>query len=223
MGSVTTAIVDDHPLLRAGVARSLSETGGFEIVAEGSSHADAVQLVDLHRPDILLLDISIPGGGLAALQSILEKHPHQKIVMLTVSEAGGDVARAMKSGARGYILKGVEAESLAQILLKIAAGEGYVSPTLSARLLSEGSGPASDAMSAAHSLDDRQRRILDMVSRGWSNKEIALELDLQEKTIKHQLTRIFATLGVTNRTEAAMTYRDFGDQELGRESPRSRV
>jgi two-component system nitrate/nitrite response regulator NarL len=116
MGSVRIAIVDDHPLFRAGVARSLAESGDFEIVGEGSSHGDAVALVDRHRPDILILDISIPGGGLAAVQSILEKHEDQKIVMLTVSEAAGDVARAMKSGARGYILKGVQADSLGEIL-----------------------------------------------------------------------------------------------------------
>lgn len=220
MGSVRTAIVDDHPLFRAGVAQSLAEAGGFEIVAQGSSYADALELVERHEPDILLLDVSIPGGGgLAAVQAILEKYRRQKIVMLTVSEAGGDVARAMKSGARGYVLKGVEAESLAEILQKIAAGEGYVSPTLSARLLSGDSKPDG----AAIALDQRQRNILEMVSLGWSNKEIALELDLQEKTIKHQLTRIFTTLGVTNRTEAAMAYRDFGAQDSGRDSLRSRA
>src|SRR5688572_4333467 len=117
MGSIRIAIVDDHPLFRAGVARSLAEAGEFEIVAEGCSNSDAVQIVDRHRPDILLLDISIPGGGLDAVRAILDKHQDQKIVMLTVSEAGGDVTRALRSGARGYVLKGVEAETLAQILL----------------------------------------------------------------------------------------------------------
>ncbi len=220
MGSVTMAIVDDHPLFRAGVARSLSETGGFVIVAEGSSHADAVALVDRHRPDILLLDISIPGGGLAALQAILDRHRQQKIVMLTVSEAGGDVARAMKIGARGYVLKGIEAEPLAEILGRIALGEGYVPPALSARLLS---GKVAREDTAVGELDQRQLRILEMVAAGYGNKQIALELALQEKTIKHQLTRIFTTLRVTNRTEAAMAYRDFRDQESGRNSLRSRA
>jgi DNA-binding NarL/FixJ family response regulator len=220
MRSVTMAIVDDHPLFRAGVARSLVESGGFEIVAEGSSYADAVALVDHHQPDILLLDISIPGGGLAALKAILDKHRHQKIVMLTVSEAGGDVARAMKSGARGYVLKGIEAERLAEILRRIALGEGYVSPALSARLLSANVNPD---VAAVGELDQRQLRILEMVAMGNSNKQIALELALQEKTIKHQLTRIFTRVGVSNRTEAAMAYRDFRDQESGRDSLRSRA
>ncbi len=207
MGSVTVAIVDDHPLFRAGVARSLAETGRFAIVAEGSSHADAVRLVDDHRPDVLLLDISIPGGGLDAVNRILERHPDQKIVMLTVSEAGGDVTRALKSGARGYVLKGVEAESLAQIVVGIAAGDAYVSPSLSARLLS-GHDDADRNLSSMAGLDERQRQILELVSMGLSNKEIAIELQVQEKTIKHQLTRIFSRLRVSNRTEAAMAFRN---------------
>lgn len=220
MGSVTIAIVDDHPLFRAGVARSLAEAGGFEIVAEGSSYVDAVAIVERHHPDLLLLDISIPGGGLAAVQAILDKHCNQKIVMLTVSEAGGDVVRAMRSGARGYILKGIEANALADILVKVAAGEGYVSPALSARLLS-GEEKRDRAMN--QELDDRQRQILQMVALGWSNKQIALELSLQEKTVKHQLTRIFTALGVTNRTEAAIAYRDARDHESGRDNLRNRA
>lgn len=221
MGSITAAIVDDHPIFRAGVARSLAEAGGFEIVAEGSSYGDAIHIARQHRPDVLLLDISIPGSGLAALQSILAADRAQKVVMLTVSEAGGDVERAMQIGARGYILKGIEAEALAQILRNIAAGEGYVSPALSARLLSGQGKSASAAVPAG--LDERQRQILEMISLGRSNKQIALEFNLQEKTIKHQLTRIFALLGVSNRTEAAMAYRDFGDQEAGRDSFVSRM
>jgi DNA-binding NarL/FixJ family response regulator len=208
MGSVTVAIVDDHPLFRAGVARSLTETGEFEIVGEGSSHADAVRLAASLRPDVLLLDISIPGGGLEAVKTILENNPEQTIVMLTVSEAGGDVTRALKSGARGYVLKGVEAESLAAIIRGIAAGEPYVSPALSARLLS---GQLERAPDASDGLDERQRTILRLVSMGRSNKEIAIQLELQEKTIKHQLTRIFSQLDVSNRTEAAMVFREMSE------------
>lgn len=209
MGGIKIAIVDDHPLFRAGVARSLAEVGGFEVVAEGSTHGDAVQLVDQHHPDILLLDVSIPGGGgLDAVRAILDKHHNQKIVMLTVSESAGDVTRALRSGARGYVLKGVEAETLGKILFEVAAGDAYVSPALSARLLSGQETVAPVAMgSATADLDERQRRILQRVSLGWSNKEIALEFGLQEKTIKHQLTRIFSILDVSNRTEAAMIFR----------------
>jgi DNA-binding NarL/FixJ family response regulator len=208
MDSIRVAIVDDHPLFRAGVTQSLLESGGFEVVAQGGSRDDALRVVGDRPPDILLLDVSIPGGGLEALNAIVTRHPGQKVVMLTVSESGGDVARAMRGGARGYVLKGVEAGSLATILTNIAAGERYVSPALSARLLSDGAEPSEDGGSPVDTLDERQRRILDLVSAGLSNKEIAIELDLHEKTIKHQMTRIFSKLAVSNRTEAAMVFRD---------------
>ena len=211
MGGIRIAIIDDHPLFRAGVAQSLLETDRFEIVAEGSTHDDAVRVVEGCDLDILLLDVSIPGGGLEALNLIVGQRPGQKIVMLTVSESGGDVTRAMRAGARGYVLKGVEAGSLSEILQGIAAGDRYVSPSLSARLLSDGTEPGkANGGSPVEALDERQRRILDLVSAGLSNKEVAIELDLHEKTIKHQMTRIFAKLSVSNRTEAAMVFRDAG-------------
>ena len=209
MGGIRIAIIDDHPLFRTGVAQSLRETAGFEIVAEGSTHDDALHVVEVHSPDILLLDVSIPGGGLEALNAIVGRRPSQKVVMLTVSESGGDVTRAMRAGAGGYVLKGVEARSLAQILQSIAGGERYVSPALSARLLSDAVAAVHPAsVSRVDALDERQRHILDLVSAGLSNKEIAIELDLREKTIKHQMTRIFSKLAVSNRTEAAMVFRD---------------
>jgi two-component system nitrate/nitrite response regulator NarL len=208
MGCIRIAIVDDHPLFRAGVAQSLLETRRFEIVAEGSTHDDAVNVVEDHDPDVLLLDVSIPGGGLEALNSIVKRRPGQKIVMLTVSESGGDVMRAMRSGAMGYMLKGIEAESLSHVLSNIAAGERYVSPDLSARLLSDAAAAGQPVGMSIDALDERQRRILDLVSSGLSNKQIAIELKLREKTIKHQMTRIFSKLAVSNRTEAAMVFRD---------------
>jgi two-component system nitrate/nitrite response regulator NarL len=208
MGCIRVAIIDDHPLFRTGVTQSLQENGGFEVIAQGSTRDDALRAVEDRSPDILLLDVSIPGGGLEALNTIVARHPGQKIVMLTVSESGGDVARAMRGGARGYVLKGVEAGSLAEILAEIAAGERYVSPALSARLLSDDPEPGPANGRSLDALDERQRRILDLVSAGLSNKEIAIELNLQEKTIKHQMTRIFSKLAVSNRTEAAMVFRD---------------
>ncbi len=208
MGGIRIAIIDDHPLFRAGVAQSLQESGGFEVVAQGGTRDDALEIIGKHDADILLLDVSIPGGGLEALNAIAASHPNLKVVMLTVSESGGDVIRAMRAGARGYVLKGIEAGSLQRILQSIAAGERYVSPALSARLLSDGAEPGQAYhRSPADALDDRQRRIMDLVSAGFSNKEIAIELNLQEKTIKHQMTRIFSKLTVSNRTEAAMVFR----------------
>lgn len=201
---VRIAIVDDHPLFREGVARSLREIGGFEIIGEGATAADAERLAQVGQPDIMLLDISMPGGGLAAAENILTKRPDQKIVMLTVSEANADLALALKTGVRGYILKGVGSSSLAEILNGVAAGEKYVSPTLSAQLLSDLIRPEKRKADILAGLSDREVGILTLVAEGLSNKEVAKRLALQEKTVKHHMTRVFAKLNVRNRTEAAL-------------------
>ena len=203
---ISLAVIDDHPLFREGVIRSLTEMDGFSIVGEGSSKEDALRIATEHRPDILLLDISMPGGGLDAISLILGLMPDQKIVMLTVSEASDDVMAALKSGAKGYVLKGVGSRMLADIIRSIAAGDSYVAPTLSARLISENGSAAQ--VNPFNALTDREREVLELASAGLSNKHIGLKLDLHEKTIKHHMTQIFAKLEVSNRTEAAMAFRD---------------
>jgi two-component system nitrate/nitrite response regulator NarL len=201
---IRIAIVDDHPLFREGVARSLGEIGGFELVGEGASADDAERLARSSTPDILLLDISMPGGGLNALTGILATTPEQKIVMLTVSETNADVAQALKAGARGYVLKGVGSKSLADILRDVASGQSYVSPALSARLLSDLLQPTSRRPDPLSQLTGREAEILNLVAEGLSNKEVAARLSLQEKTVKHHMTRVLAKLNVRNRTEAAL-------------------
>lgn len=209
MGEITIAIVDDHPLFREGVMRILSEIAGFAIVGQGSTKDDALQICGTVRPDILLMDISMPGGGLNAIAPILETIPAQKIIMLTVSETGEDVMNALAKGAKGYVLKGVGSRTLADIVRVVAAGETYVSPTLSARLLSDISSAASTKqVNAIDDLTKREHEVLNLVAEGLSNKRIALRLGVHEKTIKQHMTHIFAKLGISNRTEAAMTLRN---------------
>jgi two-component system nitrate/nitrite response regulator NarL len=212
--AIRLAVVDDHPLFREGVTRSLLEIGGFEIVGEGGSADDALRIAGECCPDILLMDISMPGGGLNALAAVLESHPEQKVVILTVSEANENIALALNSGAWGYVLKGVGSRSLADILRTVATGERYVSPVLSARLLSlltahTNSDASSDPLSK---LTTREHEILENVAAGLSNKRIALRLKLQEKTVKHHMTSILSKLNVSNRTEAAMLLRDSRDR-----------
>ena len=205
--AISLAVIDDHPLFREGVIRSLAEIDGFAIVGEGSTMEDAIRISEDARPDVLLMDISMPGGGLNALPLILERVPGQKIVILTVSEASDDVTTALRSGAKGYVLKGVGSRALADILRTVASGESYVAPTLSARLIS-GDGNASLKADLLRDLTGRESEVLQFVAAGLSNKQIGLKLDLHEKTVKHHMTQIFAKLGVANRTEAAMAFRD---------------
>lgn len=210
MGEITIAVVDDHPLFREGVMRILSEVQGFKIVGEGSTRDDALEISTTLKPDILLMDISMPGGGLNAILPILEMNPEQKIMMLTVSETSDDVMSALDKGAKAYVLKGVGSRILVDIVRSVAAGETYVSPALSARLLSDMSSAAALAKqpNPIKTLTGREHEVLKLVAEGLSNKRIALRLGIHEKTIKQHMTHIFAKLGTSNRTEAAMALRN---------------
>jgi two-component system, NarL family, nitrate/nitrite response regulator NarL len=212
-GQIRVVIVDDHPLFRGGVVRTLQEQEDIEIVGEGGSAEEALALVDQHLPDIVCLDISMPGGGVVAAREIGRRYPAVRIVMLTVSEADEDVLSALQAGARGYVLKGVGARELIELLRGVAEGGSYVSPDLAARVLSAMKRPAGDG----HPLDDliaslskREEQILRLVAQGLSNKEIGRELDLQEKTVKHYMTNILQKLQVRNRVEAALLARERG-------------
>lgn len=206
---IRIVIVDDHPLLRDGVARSLTDSKRFEVVGEGASADDAVRLATERVPDMVLLDLSMPGGGVSAAQRIAERLPDTKIVILTVSEADEDIMAALRAGASGYVLKGVGAASLVEILQGIANGESYVSPSLAGRLLLEMKDRTARAEEKPLAgLTQRETQILRLVAEGLSNKEIARRLDLQEKTVKHHMTRVLNKLHVRNRTEAALIMRD---------------
>ncbi|WP_312366576.1 response regulator transcription factor [Ensifer sp.] len=206
-------IVDDHPMFRRGVARTLSEVPELTVVAEGASADDAVTLFIEHKPDLMLLDLSMPGGGHAALTRILDVDPQFRIIVLTVSEDDADLFRALKSGARGYVLKGVSASTLVEAIMGVVAGESYVSPTLAGKILREMRGPRVDEPEVAAGVDrpfahltQREEQILKLVADGRTNKEVGNQLELQEKTVKHHMTRILQKLNARNRTEAARLF-----------------
>ena len=208
--AITIIVVDDHPLYRSGVIRTLAEGGRFSVVGEGQSMNDAVALAKEHEPDLALLDISMPGNGLAAVRMIDQAFPRTRVIVLTVSEEDEDIMEALDAGASGYVLKGVGGPELIAIVSSVAAGESYVSPALAARLLvakkSRGHmAPAADAESA---LTAREEQILRLVAEGLSNKEVGRKLDLQEKTVKYYMSAVFQKLNVRNRVEAAIKARE---------------
>ncbi|MDQ7775023.1 MAG: response regulator transcription factor [Paracoccus aminovorans] len=208
---VQVIVADDHPLLREGVVLSLQEHGRFEVLAQVGTADEAVAAVEAHLPDLALLDISMPGSGLVAAAEIARRFPAVAIVMLTVSESDEDLMAALKAGARGYVLKGVSAPQLIEVLLSVSEGASYVSPSLAARVLATMQSRAGPAVQAAsEDLTAREIAILRLVATGLSNKEIARELELQEKTIKHYMTNILQKLQVRNRVEAALKARDLG-------------
>ena len=210
MTPIRVVIADDHPLYREGVARSLSEDAGIQVVGQGQDAASAVELSDRLSPDLLLLDISMPGGGgIAALRQVMTRDRPPRVAMLTASEEDDDVMQALKAGAQGYILKGVGSRELVGLVKDLARGGSYVSPSLAARILN--AMRTGGEARAANPLDDLSRReedILRLVAEGKSNKEVGRLLDLQEKTVKHYMTGILQKLHVRNRTEAALMARD---------------
>lgn len=204
--TISVVICDDHPLFRSGVVATLAAQPDIDVVDEGESAADAVRLAGELLPDVLLLDISMPGGGLSAVAEIAAHWPVTRIVMLTASEDEEDVTRALKAGARGYIVKGVSARELIGIVRRIHAGEVYVTPSLAATLLFEMTAPRERASQAdpLEELTERERQILERVAAGDSNKEIGAQLHITEKTVKHHMTNILQKLQVRNRVEAAL-------------------
>jgi len=208
MSAVRVVLADDHPLFREGVANTLADLGDFEVVGQGASATDAVNLVQNLLPDLVLLDISMPGSGIEAARRINLTCPVVKIVMLTVSEQDDDVMAALKAGARGYVLKGVGGEELVRVLHAIYNGDSYVSPSLAARLLAEMQPSGSAHEQDPSDLTAREEQILRLVARGLSNREVGQELQLQEKTVKHYMTNILQKLQVRNRVEATLVARE---------------
>lgn len=204
---IRIVLIDDHPLFREGVAYTLRSEPTFEVIGQGESLDEALQLVADLTPDILLLDINIPGGGIHTAEKIAASHPATKIIMLTASSDDDDLVKALKAGARGYILKGVAARELISIVRAVYAGEGYITPSLAATLLSEMAGgqrPSKTNPSPLDELTKREREILEHIAVGLSNKEIGQRLYVSEKTVKHYVTSVLQKLHVRNRVEAAL-------------------
>lgn len=214
--SIRIVVADDHPLLRDGVIRTLQSQEGLDVLGEADSADTAVEQVITCRPDIALLDISMPGSGIEAARRISSMKAATRIIMLTVSEEDDDVIEALKAGAHGYVLKGVRAEELVSVIKTVHVGGSYIPPSLASRVLLAMNSPEKKPQSTDELLDsltDRETEILKLVSVGNSNKEVGLKLELQEKTVKHYMTSILQKLHAKNRVEAAVKAQSaWGDQ-----------
>jgi len=206
---IRVVLVDDHPIYREGVARTLADAGGIDVVGQAADGDTAVTVVRDTQPDLVLLDISMPrGGGLPALARIVQLDCPPKVAMLTASEEDDDLMQALKLGALGYVLKGVGAGELVEVVRGLADGQSYVSPGVAGRLLVGLRNRGSVAANPLADLTKREEDILRLVAQGLSNREVGQSLDLQEKTVKHYMTAILQKLHVRNRVEAAMLARE---------------
>lgn len=202
--TITLIVADDHPIFRDGLVKSLTETDDFNVLGTGASAQEAVDLAKKHKPDVALLDLSMPGNGITAAKQIVDQKLASYVAMLTVSEDNDDVTNALQVGAIGYVLKGVSAEELRRVLMGIARGDAHVSPGLAAQVLKLLQAPKKKEHNPIDDLTKREEEILRLVATGQSNKEVADALDLQEKTIKHYMTVILSKLHARNRVEAAL-------------------
>jgi two-component system nitrate/nitrite response regulator NarL len=200
---IRVLVVDDHPLFRQGVVHSLGSDPGLAVVGETASGEEALALARELLPDVVLLDISMPGwNGLVTAQKITTACPATMIVMLTVSEDKDKLFAAFKAGARAYVLKGVSARELTQVVRTAANGEVYVSPSLATEMLvSLTQGQAPDPL---QELTEREREILSLIGAGMTNRKIGERIFFSEKTIKHYVTNILQKLQVRGRVEAAL-------------------
>lgn len=204
---ITVAVIDDHPLMRDGVVATLQNCAEFDVVATGGSADDAIRIAEEIRPRMMLLDLSMPGGGLEAAKQICAAQPAMKVMILTVSEREDDVIAAMSTGVCGYILKGISGADLIATLRAVSLGETYITPNLAARLLSKNRGATQKGQQRAPDvqLTTREEQILMELKCGATNKEIARKLALSEKTVKHYMTSVLQKLRARNRVEAALT------------------
>jgi DNA-binding NarL/FixJ family response regulator len=203
MGVVIRILVaDDHPLFLDGLVATLSADEDLEIVATAGDATAAVTAARQHAPDVALLDVAMPGGGLEAARRIAEVSASTRVVMLTSSESHEDLAAAMQAGAKGYVLKGVAGRDLRSILKSVHNGETYVAPSLAFGMIRGLT--RQRPVDPFAELTAREHEVVELVAGGLSNAEIGGRLGLAEKTVKHYMTAILAKVDVGSRVELAL-------------------
>ena len=206
-GPIRVMIVDDHAVVREGLRTFLQLQEGMEVVGEAADGEEAVERAVALAPDVILMDLVMPGlDGAGAMRLLRERAPASRVIVLTSFLDDERLMPAMQSGAAGYLLKDVEPTELARAVRGACADEAVIAPTVAARLLRRlGEGAPSAATDAGDlDLTRREREVLELIAAGCSNKRIALELGIAEKTVKTHVGHLLAKLGVADRTQAAL-------------------
>jgi DNA-binding NarL/FixJ family response regulator len=191
-------IADDHAVSRAGLAALLEGTGEMEVVGQAKGGQEAIELFRTLKPDVVLMDLAMPGvDGLQATTAIVVEAPSARVIVLTALEGDEDIHRALAAGARGYMLKDASARELLDAIRAVQAGGRPIAPAVATRLAAGVTSPAE--------LTSREIDVLRLLAEGRKNREIAQRLSLREATVKVYVNRILGKLGVSDRTEAAMT------------------
>ena len=194
VGRASVLVVDDHALLRTGVANIINQEPDLQVIAEASNGQEAIDAFERYRPDVTLLDLRMPVmEGVEAVRQIRERDPLAKVIVLTTYDTDEDISRALKAGAKAYVLKDISADLLIECIHDVLAGKTYLAPQAAAKL--------AEGVTRVQ-LTPRELGTLRLIADGKSNKEIANELGISERTVKTHLGHLFEKLGVTSRTEA---------------------
>jgi len=214
---IRVLIADDHAVVREGLRNFLALQDGLEIVGEASDGNEAIEQAQRLEPDVILMDLVMPGlDGIGAMRQLRVRSPTSRVIVLTSFLEDERVLPAIQAGAAGYLLKNVEPAELARAIRAAHAGEAIIDPTAAARLVHAIADDARPRVQEPERLTRRERDVLELIARGRSNKRIALELGISEKTVKTHVGHLLAKLGVSDRTQAALMA-----VEEGLVSPRS--
>ena len=216
MGSTSILLADDHAIFRYGLRAMLGSVPDIELVGEAAGAEAAVALAAQLEPDVILMDIKMPGTNcIEATRRIMRTNPAARVVVLTMLEDDESVFAAMRAGARGYVLKGADGDEVLRVVRAVANGEAHFGPGIAQRLMGFFSAPKTDALSKVFpELTAREREVLDLIARGHSNAQIARRLFLSPKTVRNHISNIFAKLQVADRAQAIVRAREAG---LGRD------
>lgn len=204
-------IVDDHILFREGLAAIIRPERDFEITGMAGTVREAVEMANATKPDLILMDFTLPDGtGAEATRLILDAHPTCKIVFLTMSEADDDLLDAIRSGAKGYLLKNMQPKKLVVALRSVQNGESALSRSMTMRLMEEFSRPKKPETLPTNTLTHREMDVLRAIAAGLSNQEIAKQFFIAENTVKYHVHSILGKLGMSDRKEVAAYAREHG-------------
>jgi DNA-binding NarL/FixJ family response regulator len=212
MDKLRLLLADDHPLFRKGLRGLLATVPEVEVVGEAASGPEAVALAADLRPDLVLMDLQMPGGsGLDAIRAILAANPTARLLVITLFDDDDSVFAALRAGARGYVLKDADEDEIVRALRAVAHGEAIFSPAIAARVMRYfASPPAAVPRDVFPTLTEREREILNRIAEGHNNAAIAQQLSLSQKTVSNYVSSIFGKLQVADRAQAIVRAREAG-------------